>query len=170
MVGFRKEACIFQMNGMVNMKPLYPQMTLMKNQQMEAYYTPNTEKVITSLQDMLSSVNFLRAFRAQVGVVWQKHNLVPRLSALTNVVHGVQSRAAGPRTWFQSLARADVRTVQLYCVNLSGIRAVRVAEEIDPAYAAGLREAKAAGVEVLAYGAELSPEGIALVCRLEVLG
>lgn len=68
-----------------------------------------------------------------------------------------------------ALARAGVRTVQLYCVNLSGIRAVRAAEEIDPAYAAGLREAKAAGVEVLAYGAELSPEGIALVRRLEVL-
>jgi sugar fermentation stimulation protein A len=46
---------------------------------------------------------------------------------------------------------------------------VRAAEEIDPTYAAGLREAKAAGVEVLAYGAELSPEGIALVRRLEVL-
>ncbi|WP_177342922.1 DNA/RNA nuclease SfsA, partial [Pseudomonas sp. EGD-AK9] len=59
--------------------------------------------------------------------------------------------------------------VQLYCVNLSGIRAVRAAEEIDPAYAAGLREARAAGVEVLAYGAEISPAGIALMRRLEVL-
>ena len=68
-----------------------------------------------------------------------------------------------------SLARAGVRTVQLYCVNLSGIAAVRAAEEIDPVYAAGLREAKTAGVEVLAYGAELSPEGIALVRRLDVL-
>ncbi|MGP0171581.1 DNA/RNA nuclease SfsA [Pseudomonas sp. NCHU5208] len=67
-----------------------------------------------------------------------------------------------------ALARAGVRAVQLYCVNLSGIRAVRAAEEIDPAYAAGLREAKAAGVQVLAYGAELSPEGIALVRRLDV--
>ena len=59
--------------------------------------------------------------------------------------------------------------MQLYCVNLSAIRAVRAAEEIDPAYAAGLRDAKAAGVEVLAYGAELSPEGITLVRRLDVL-
>lgn len=67
-----------------------------------------------------------------------------------------------------ALARAGVRAVQLYCVNLSGIRAVRAAEEIDPAYAAGLREAKAAGVQVLAYGAELSPEGIALIRRLDV--
>jgi sugar fermentation stimulation protein A len=48
--------------------------------------------------------------------------------------------------------------VQLYCVNLSGIEAVRPAQEIDPVYAAALREAVAAGVEVLAYGASLTPE------------
>lgn len=66
-------------------------------------------------------------------------------------------------------ARAGVRAVQLYCVNLSGIEAVRAAQEIDPAYAAGLREARAAGVEVLAYGAEITPEAIRLVRRLEVL-
>ena len=66
-------------------------------------------------------------------------------------------------------ARAGVRAVQLYCVNLSGIEAVRAAQEIDPAYAAGLREAREAGVEVLAYGAEIPPEAIRLVRRLEVL-
>lgn len=67
------------------------------------------------------------------------------------------------------LARQGVRAVQLYCVNLSGIEAVRAAEEIDPAYAAGLREARAAGVEVLAYGAELTPQAMRLVRRLAVL-
>lgn len=66
-------------------------------------------------------------------------------------------------------ARAGMRAVQLYCVSLSGIEAVRAAQEIDPAYAAGLREARAAGVEVLAYGAEITPEAIRLVRRLEVL-
>lgn len=66
-------------------------------------------------------------------------------------------------------ARAGVRAVQLYCVNLSGIKAVRAAQEIDPAYAAGLREAREAGVEVLAYGAEITPEAIRLVRRLDVL-
>ncbi len=68
-----------------------------------------------------------------------------------------------------ALARQGVRAVQLYCVNLSGIEAVRPAEEVDPLYAAALREAVAAGVEVLAYGAELSPEEIRLVRRLEVV-
>ena len=68
-----------------------------------------------------------------------------------------------------ALARDGIRAVQLYCVNLSGIEAVRAAEDIDPAYAAALREAKRAGVQVLAYGAELSPDGVSLVRRLEVL-
>lgn len=67
-----------------------------------------------------------------------------------------------------ALARDGVRAVQLYCVNLSGIEAVRPAEEIDPAYAAALREAVAAGVEVLAYGAAISTEEVRLVRRLEV--
>lgn len=67
-----------------------------------------------------------------------------------------------------TLARQGVRAVQLYCVNLSGVDAVRPAAEIDPAYAAALREALAAGVEVLAYAAELSADEMRLIRRLEV--
>ncbi len=67
-----------------------------------------------------------------------------------------------------TLARQGVRAVQLYCVNLSGVDTVRPAAEIDPAYAAALREALAAGVEVLAYAAELSADEIRLIRRLEV--
>ncbi|MGA6105146.1 DNA/RNA nuclease SfsA [Pseudomonas solani] len=69
-----------------------------------------------------------------------------------------------------ALARQGMRAVQFYCVNLSGIEAVRAAVEIDPAYAAALADAKAAGVEVLAYGAEVSPEGLVLQHKLQVLG
>ena len=61
-----------------------------------------------------------------------------------------------------ALAREGVRAVQLYCVNLSGIEAVRSADEIDPAYAQALRVARDAGVEVLAYGVQISPEQIVL--------
>ena len=67
-----------------------------------------------------------------------------------------------------ALARQGVRAVQLYCVNLSGIEAVRAAEEIDPAYAAALREAVAAGVEVLAYGVELTPDEVRVCRRVDV--
>ncbi|MNR66191.1 putative DNA-binding transcriptional regulator [compost metagenome] len=59
--------------------------------------------------------------------------------------------------------------MQLYCVNLTGIEAVRPAAEIDPGYAAALREAKAAGVEVLAYGVSLNAEEVRVDRRLQVL-
>ena len=67
------------------------------------------------------------------------------------------------------LARDGVRAVQLYCVNLTGIEAVRPAVEIDPGYAAALAEAKASGVEVLAYGVTLTAEEVRVERRLEVL-
>ncbi|HAR04971.1 MAG TPA: DNA/RNA nuclease SfsA, partial [Pseudomonas sp.] len=50
-----------------------------------------------------------------------------------------------------------------------GVDAVRPAEEIDPGYAAALRDAVAAGVEVLAYGVELSPVELRVGARLPVL-
>ncbi|AIG04787.1 sugar fermentation stimulation protein [Pseudomonas fluorescens] len=67
------------------------------------------------------------------------------------------------------LARSGVRAVQLYCVNLSGIDGVRPAEEIDPGYAAALREAKAAGVQVLAYGVNISAQEVCIDRPLTVL-
>ena len=68
-----------------------------------------------------------------------------------------------------SLARDGVRAVQLYCVNLTEVDAVRPAEEIDPGYAAALREAMAAGVQVLAYGVSLNADAVVVDRRLEVI-
>lgn len=49
------------------------------------------------------------------------------------------------------------RAVLCFCVNRNDARSVTIAEEIDPAYAAGLRRAKAVGVEVIAIRAEATP-------------
>ena len=62
----------------------------------------------------------------------------------------------------QKLAASGTRAVLLYCVQHSAIETVEAASEIDPAYAAALAEAVAAGVEVIAYRARLSPEEICL--------
>jgi phosphonate transport system ATP-binding protein len=63
----------------------------------------------------------LRKFRSRIGVVWQKHNLVPRISALSNVLHGVQSRLSGPRSWWQWAASDAVRAEAMACLARVGL-------------------------------------------------
>lgn len=54
--------------------------------------------------------------RAQVGFVFQKHNLVHRLSVLTNVLHGGLAQRRSPRLWFQSVAPSIDRRKALRCL------------------------------------------------------
>ena len=61
-----------------------------------------------------------------------------------------------------------VRTVQLYCVQRGDVKEVRPADGIDHEYGRALREAIAAGVEVLAYRAKVGPDEIRLVERISV--
>jgi len=71
----------------------------------------------------------LRRMRAKVGFVFQRHNLVQRLSVLTNVLHGVQARKKGPRTWFQCLAPREDREeamARLQSVGLAHLAEQRV--------------------------------------------
>ncbi|AZC53260.1 DNA/RNA nuclease SfsA [Pseudomonas chlororaphis] len=90
-------------------------------------------------------------------------------SAVAAFPDAVTQRGAKHLRELACLARDGIRAVQLYCVNLSGVEAVRPAEEIDPGYAAALREAVASGVEVLAYGVRLTTEEVCIERRLDVL-
>ena len=63
----------------------------------------------------------LRALRTEIGFVFQKHNLVGRLSALSNVLHGALGRAAFGRAWFQSLAPQDLRAEAMECLERVGL-------------------------------------------------
>ena len=67
-----------------------------------------------------------------------------------------------------ALAASGQRAVLIYCVNLTGITAVRAAAEIDPGYAVALAEAQAAGVEVLAYGTTITPAEISVTHPLVI--
>lgn len=80
----------------------------------------------------------------------------------------VTQRGARHLRELAAMARAGHRAVQLYCVNLTGVEAVRPAVEIDDAYAQALRQAVAEGVEVLAYGVQLTPEHISIDRPLRV--
>jgi sugar fermentation stimulation protein A len=62
-----------------------------------------------------------------------------------------------------------LRPVQVYCVQRADVKEVRPADGIDHEYGRTLREAIAAGVEVLAYRARVSPQEIRLAERIPVV-
>jgi len=75
----------------------------------------------------------LRRLRSQVGFVFQRHNLVPRLTALTNVLHGAQATQSGPRVWYQSLASSETRQHAMHCLDRVGLSdiALRRADQLS---------------------------------------
>ncbi|MFA6465154.1 MAG: DNA/RNA nuclease SfsA, partial [Desulfurivibrionaceae bacterium] len=67
-----------------------------------------------------------------------------------------------------TLRQTGCRAVVFFCVQREDVEYFAPAEHIDPGYAQALREVAAQGVEVLAYGASLSPEAITVVRPLPV--
>jgi sugar fermentation stimulation protein A len=78
-------------------------------------------------------------------------------------------RAARHLRELMSVVRAGDRGVIVFCVQRADARELRPADAIDPAYGRQLRQALAAGVEALAYRAEVSPGEIRLSERLPVV-
>lgn len=75
------------------------------------------------------------------------------------------------RKHLQALLRmveAGHRAVAFFLVQRSDARAFRPADKIDPAFGAALREAAAAGVEILAYRAAISPQAIRVAAAVPV--
>jgi phosphonate transport system ATP-binding protein len=62
-----------------------------------------------------------RNLRGGIGFVAQKHNLVQRMSVLSNVVHGVLATRPGPRYWMQAFAPAAIRSRALQALDLVGL-------------------------------------------------
>jgi sugar fermentation stimulation protein A len=64
--------------------------------------------------------------------------------------------------------RGGQRAMLCFCVQRDDVTEVRPADAIDPVYGRTLREAVAAGVEVIAYAARMSPEEARLYRRVPV--
>lgn len=78
---------------------------------------------IRLLGEPLSALNgaCLRRLRARVGLVFQRHNLVPQLSVLTNVIHGAMGRTRGMKTWLQAIAPSALRAEAMNCLEKVGL-------------------------------------------------
>lgn len=68
-----------------------------------------------------------------------------------------------------AMVAAGQRAVIFYCVQREDCHEVRPADHVDTLYGQTLREALAAGVEALAYRADVSPAGIVLRESLPVI-
>lgn len=66
------------------------------------------------------------------------------------------------------LACKGIRAVLFFCVQHTGIERVAPADDIDPEYGKALRNALNAGVEIMAWGAEVTSDAITLVKPLSV--
>ena len=62
----------------------------------------------------------------------------------------------------QQICSEDTRALMFFCVFHNGVRRVSAAGDIDPRYRDALAEAMDQGLEVLAWGAQISPGGASL--------
>ena len=60
------------------------------------------------------------------------------------------------------------RAVMLFLIQRTDAKRFRLADDLDPTYAAAFREASAAGVEAMAYACALSPEEISVCERIKI--
>lgn len=67
------------------------------------------------------------------------------------------------------IMREGGKALQIYVVTRGGAQNFRPAAEIDPAYAAALKQALAAGVEVVALGCRISPTEIQVCQTLPIV-
>ena len=81
----------------------------------------------------------------------------------------VSERGARHLRELMRLKASGMRPVQFYCVQRGDVNEVRPADAIDPEYGRTLREAMAAGVEVMAYRASVTPGEIRIEQRIPVV-
>jgi sugar fermentation stimulation protein A len=72
----------------------------------------------------------------------------------------VTARGAKHLRELSAMVAAGHRAVMLYVVQRTDCRRFRLAADLDPAYAAGFAEARAAGVEAVVHGTRITPSGV----------
>ena len=65
--------------------------------------------------------DLLKIYRRDIAFIWQTHNLVPRLSVLSNVIHGSLNTYSNPRL-YQAFAPSEIRSRALNCLEEVGLK------------------------------------------------
>jgi len=86
----------------------------------------------------------------------------------TYAIDGVTERGRKHLEELAAQVRRGDRAVQFFFVSRDDVTRFRPAHEIDPDYAAALRAAARAGVELLAYAHRVTPDSIEVARRLPV--
>lgn len=92
-----------------------------------------------------------------------------RTPGLAEFPDSVTARGARHMDELAAMARQGHRAVLLYLVQRTDCDRVSVAADIDPTYAAALARALQDGVEVLALGCRITPDGVGLGVALPVV-
>lgn len=95
-------------------------------------------------------------------------NVTLRRSGRAEFPDSVTARGAKHLDEMMDQVALGHRAVMLYLIQRGDCETFSVAADIDPAYAAALARAKAAGVEAYAYACAMSPEEICLKCPVPV--
>ena len=85
-----------------------------------------------------------------------------RRAGLAEFPDSVTARGAKHLDELAALARAGIRAVMLFVIQMGSATAFTLARAIDPAYGRAFDRARVAGVEALAYACTLTPEDIVL--------
>ncbi len=80
----------------------------------------------------------------------------------------VTSRGTKHLKELAAMVAAGHRAVMVYLVQRDDADVFRIAADIDPAYAAALQQARAAGVEALVYACRVTPEEIVVHRQLQI--
>jgi len=90
-----------------------------------------------------------------------------RSPGLTEFPDSVTTRGAKHLGELSEMVRQGHRAVQLFIVQRNDCDVLSPADDIDPAYAQALRDAAAAGVEIIAWACAISVEEIEVVREIE---
>lgn len=89
-----------------------------------------------------------------------------RTGTLAEFPDCVAARSAKHLRELEAMVAAGDRAVAMFVVQRTDCEAFSACADLDPAFAAGLDQAAAAGVEVLVYACEISPQAVSISHRI----